>query len=71
MNIMKDKKYQIYVRYEFWKRTGKEFNYWRLLNNDIYSENEAKEKIKEIKNEFGYIDQKTKLKHEYKIEEVK
>ena len=60
-----DKKYIIMCRYEALTVTGKEWTNWFVYDSTKYSENEGNEVISENKKAFEYIDNKTKLKHEY------
>ena len=64
---MKENKYLIECRYEVNTNHGKEWTSWFIYDIEQLTEEECKEKIKSIKNEFGHIDKKTKLKHEYRI----
>ena len=57
----------IEARYETFTAEGKKFTNWFVFENNPLSEKEAKEEIKKIKNEFAYVDKKTKLKHEYRL----
>ena len=63
------KKYIILARYEVWTSHGKDWTKWFAYNTTPMSENEANEVIKTTKKDFGFIDQKTKLKHEYMLKE--
>ena len=62
-----EKNFIIECRYEIFGKNGKEFIPWFTCDAHPMSEEEAKNKIKQIKNDFGYIDVKTKLKHEYRL----
>lgn len=62
-----EKKFVIECRYEKWTNTGKEFSKWFIHESEPLTEDNAKKIIKEDKERFGYIDQKTKLKHEYRL----
>lgn len=65
-----DKKYIIESRYEHWTIGGKKFTDWFIFHsNPLLNENEANELISEIKKNFKFIDDKTKLKHEYRIKD--
>ena len=65
-----DKKYIIESRYEHWTISGKKFTDWFIFySNPLLNENEANELISEIKKNFKFIDDKTKLKHEYRIKD--
>lgn len=60
-------KYIIFERYEYWGKNGKTFTEWfRAPIPEFYDdEKSAKEKIKEIKSNFGEMNKITKCKHEY------
>jgi len=60
-----EKKYVILSRYETRKSDGIDFCPWFIHTSNPISETEANEIIKNIKKEFGFIDKKTNLKHEY------
>lgn len=62
-----EKRYIIIGRYEHWTNNGKVFTRWFPYNTNPMSIDEAKEKIKEMKQGFVFIDKKTKLKHEYDV----
>lgn len=62
-----EKHYIIIGRYEHWTNNGKVFTQWFPYNTNPMSIDEAKEKIKEMKQGFVFIDKKTKLKHEYDV----
>ena len=62
-----EKKYIIQCRYESFGINGKEFIPWFNWRNTPVTESEGNELIKETQKNFGYIDQKTKLKHEYRL----
>lgn len=64
-----DKKYIIMCRYERWGANGKEFTKWFAHVTTPMSKEDAEERIKQTKKDFGFIDQKTHLKHEYVIKE--
>jgi len=64
-----EKKYIILSRYEVWTSHGKDWTKWFAYNTIPMSEDEANEVIKTTKKEFGFIDQKTKLKHEYMLKD--
>ena len=55
------------ARYEVWTSDGKTFIPWFAHITIPMSESEANAIIKQTKKDFGFIDQKTKLKHEYMI----
>jgi len=54
-------------RYEMRTLNGVELTKWFPLNTEKMTKEEAKDKIKEYKDSFEYIDKKTKLNHEYRI----
>lgn len=62
-----EKKYIILARYEIWTSHGKDWTKWFAYNTTPMSENEANEVIKTVKKDFGFIDEKIKLKHDYMI----
>lgn len=62
-----EKKYIIQCRYESFGTHGKKFIPWFNWRSTPVTESEGKEIIKETQKNFGYIDQKTKLKHEYQL----
>lgn len=62
-----ENKFVILSRYETFTSKGKEFTKWFVLNTNPMFENDCKEYIKNQKSKFGFIDQKTKLKHEYSL----
>ena len=61
--------YIILSRYEVWTSYGKDWTKWFAYNTTPMSEKEANEVIKTTKKDFGFIDQKTKLKHEYMLKD--
>jgi len=63
------KQYIIECRYECWTSRGKEFTKWFSKGGTPMTEQEAKDKIKEFKTNFEYVDKKTKLKHEYQLKD--
>lgn len=63
------KQYIIECRYECWTPRGKEFTKWFNKGCNPMTEQEAKDKIKEFKTNFEYVDKKTKLKHEYQLKD--
>lgn len=67
---MKDK-FIIECHYETWSNTGKKWSNWFVMKNEPMTEEDANNHIKEIKNTFSFIDQKTKLKHEYRLKSCK
>ena len=62
-------KYIILSRYEVWTSYGKYWTKWFAYNTTPMSEKEANEVIKNTKKDFDFIDQKTKLKHEYMLKD--
>ena len=62
-------KYIILSRYEVWTSYGKDWTKWFAYNTTPMSEKEANEVIKTTKKDFGFIDQKTKLTHEYMLKD--
>lgn len=64
-----EKQYIIECRYETWTSEGKKFIDWFVYNSSPVTEDEAKTIIKKTKDNFVFIDQKTKLKHEYRLKE--
>ena len=63
------KQYIIECRYECWTPQGKQFTKWFNKVINPMTEQEAKDKIKEFKTNFEYVDKKTKLKHEYHLKD--
>ena len=64
-----ENKYIILSRYEVWTSHGKDWTKWFAYNTTPMSEKEANEVIKNTKKDFDFIDQKTKLKHEYMLKD--
>ncbi len=64
-----EKKHLILTRYEYWSTTGKAWTKWFIYRSNPMTEYKANEAIEQIKNDFGYIDQKMKLKHEYMLKD--
>ena len=64
-----ENKYIILSRYEVWTSHGKDWTKWFAYNTIPMSEKEANEVIKTTKKDFDFIDQKTKLKHEYMLKD--
>lgn len=64
-----ENKYIILSRYEVWTSRGKDWTKWFAYNTTPMSEKEANEVIKNTKKDFDFIDQKTKLKHEYMLKD--
>lgn len=62
-----ENKFIIECRYERWSSEGKVFCDWYAWQTTPMSENEANEYIKQYKKDFKFIDDKTKLKHEYRL----
>lgn len=54
-------------RYEVRTLIGVEFTNWFAYNTTKMTQEEAEEKINFFKENFDYIDKKTKLKHEYRL----
>lgn len=63
-------KYIIEARYEYRTNTGKEFTSWFPYDVNSFTEEFGNQKIKEIKKEYGKIDEKTKCSHEYRLTSV-
>ena len=63
-----EQKFIILSRYECWKSGGKTFCDWFVKDNTPMTKEEAESTIEEMKNLYNYIDKKTKLKHEYKLQ---
>jgi len=64
-----ENKYIIMSRYEYWTSEGKKFTDWFVLDSKPITKNEANEVIKKHKDNFKFIDQKTKLTHEYLLKD--
>ena len=64
-----ENKYIILSRYEVSTSHGKAWTKWFAYNTTPMSEKEANEVIKNTKKDFDFIDQKTKLKHEYMLKD--
>ena len=62
--------YAIFCRYEYWVSNHKTFCDYYNTGMMFNSENEAKEKIKELKDLTKTIDKATKLKHEYEYKYI-
>ena len=62
-----ENKFIIECHYEHWTQEGKVFCNWYAWQTAPMSENEANEYIKQYKKDFKFIDDKTKLKHEYRL----
>ncbi len=62
-----ENKYLILTRYEHRVLNGITWTKWFPLNTRCYSKNEADELVENHKENFAYIDKKTKLKHEYTL----
>jgi len=60
-------KYCIFGRYEYWANEGKKFTDWFNTYNLFEKEEDAKSKIKKMKDFVKDCDKHTKLKHEYEI----
>ena len=61
-------KFVVLSRYETWTSSGKQFTKWFVQNTSPMNKEEATEYIKSQKINFEFIDKKTKLKHEYDIQ---
>lgn len=59
--------YIVYSRYEHYLSTGKTWTDWFAVDEKPRTESEAKEYLKSVKEDYKYIDKKTKLKHEFKL----
>lgn len=66
-----ENKFIIECRYEHWNLEGKVFCNWYACQTIQMSENEANEYINKYKKDFKFIDDKTKLKHEYRLKSFK
>lgn len=64
---MVETKYIILARYEYWSSNGKSWTNWFVNNSTSMSKDEANNIIDTTKKAFAFIDQKTKLKHEYML----
>ena len=62
--------YTIFCRYEYWTKNGKEFTQFFKFDNEYNTEEEVKNRIKELKEFSKQTDKVTKCKHEYKYEYV-
>ena len=62
-------KFVVLSRYEAWTSSGKQFTKWFVINTNPLDEETATEYIKNQKINFDFIDKKTKLKHEYKLQD--
>lgn len=62
-----ENKFVIESRYECWTSKGKTFCNWYVLNSTPLTEKEANGYISQSKKSFKFIDDKTKLKHEYRL----
>ena len=60
-------KFIIKCRYQYWSDNGKDFTDWFVQDSNKYDEQSGNEKIKQMKKDFKFIDDKTHLKHEYKL----
>ena len=68
MTIMGNK-FIVLSRYETWTSCGKQFTKWFVINTEPLDKKKANEYIKNQKINFGFIDKKTKMKHEYKLQD--
>ena len=64
---MEQNSFIIECRYEIFTIEGKKFINWFVYDSTPRTETEALNKIKEIKKNLNFIDNKTKLSHEYRI----
>ena len=64
-----EKRYVILTRYEYWSTMDKVWTKWFIYHSNPMTKDIANELIKQIKKDFAYIDQKTKLKHEYMLKD--
>ena len=62
--------YTIFFRYEHWTKNGQEFTEFFKFDNEYNTEEEVKNRIKELKEFTKQTDKVTKCKHEYKYEYV-
>lgn len=66
-----ENKFIIECRYEHWNLEGKVFCNWYAYQTIPMTENEANEYINQCKKDFKFIDDKTKLNHEYRLKSFK
>lgn len=66
---MVETKYIILARYECWASNGKSWTNWFVHDSTPMLEDEASNVINITKKAFAFIDQKTKLKHEYMLKD--
>ena len=64
-----ENKYIILSRYEVWTSHGKEWTNWFVYDSTPMDKDKANAVIKDAKSKFSFIDQKTKMKHEYALTE--
>ena len=64
-----ENKFVVLSRYETWTLSGKQFTKWFAINTNPLNEEKANEYIQNQKVNFEFIDKKTKLKHEYKLQD--
>ena len=62
-----EEKFVIECRYETWGTNGKEYVKWFVHDSSPVTKSIGEQKIKDAKEAFGYIDKRTKLKHEYRL----
>lgn len=62
---MEKDKFVVMCRYECWTSHGIDWCKWYAYSSVPMTSSEANEYIDSIKKNFEYVDQKTKLKHEY------
>lgn len=66
---MEKQKYTVFCQYEYWGREGKTWTQWfKPSSSSFYdTENEAKEKIKQLKEGSKNVTKHTKLKYNYEV----
>ena len=65
-----NKCFRVECRYEYRARDGKQWTTWFAIGGCRETEEDAKELIDFNKTQYGDIDRRTKLKHEYRIVET-
>jgi len=63
-------KYIVETRYEYRTNSGKDFTSWFPYDVNEVTEEDGKQKIKEIQKEYGKNDKITKCSHEYRLTSV-
>lgn len=64
-------KYYIYCRYEMFTKTGKQFCKWYMYScNGFQSIEEAKSRVKQIKEDCKNVERVTKLKYQFDIQKI-